>query len=149
MRPIYKEMVLTRVESFCAAHRLHSNLLSDEANHAVYGKCNNPNGHGHNYRVKVSVRGSVDPKTGMIMNISDLKQIIDEKVLCVLDHQNLDRDVGYFRDSGIPSTAENIANFIFDQMASSLPIGVTVDSVKLHETDKNIVEIRTRKEQSM
>lgn len=108
----------TREQSFSASHRLHrlvgncdhnrfdqyafdaphphSTLLSDDANRQVYGKCNNANGHGHNYKLLVTVRGPCDPITGMVLNLTDLKQFIETAVMEPLDHKNLDRDVRYF-----------------------------------------------------
>lgn len=71
--------------------------LSDEINQQIYGKCNNPNGHGHNYTVEITLRGPVDPQTGMVMNIADLKDHMDHTIMKNLDHKNLDKDVGYFK----------------------------------------------------
>lgn len=73
-------------------------MLSDEKNKEVYGKCNNPNGHGHNYGLEVTIRGPVDPATGMVMNLDELKKYIEKVVMLRLDHKNLDLDVLYFRD---------------------------------------------------
>lgn len=137
-----KKAFLTRVESFSAAHRLHASKLSPEENLMLYGKCNNANGHGHNYRVEVTISGEIDSLTGMIMNISDLKLLMKEVISDTLDHKHIDLDVPHFRDQEIPSTAENIASYIFDQMEKNLPESVALESVKLHETDKNVVEIR-------
>ena len=97
---------ISRAESFSACHRLHSKELSDEENQTMFGKCNNPNGHGHNYKVEVIVRGGVHPITGMVINLTDLKKYIHEAVMEPMDHKNLDLDVEYFRDT--VSTAENI-----------------------------------------
>lgn len=133
---------LTRIESFSACHRLHSNSLSDEENRAIFGKCNNVNGHGHNYKVEVTVTGPIDPVTGMVVNISDLKKLIQTRVMDLLDHKNIDLDVEYFKDK--VSSAENIAKFIFDQLMihNSFPSEVKLHSVKLYETEKNVVEIK-------
>lgn len=136
-----KKGYLSRIESFSAAHWLNSKRLSREENQMLYGKCNNPNGHGHNYKVEVRVSGEIDSITGMIMNISDLKPLMKESIHDLLDHKHIDLDVPYFRDSDIPSTAENIANFIFDQLDNKLPANVTLESVTLHETDKNVAQI--------
>ena len=136
-----KKAFLTRMESFSAAHRLNSSKLSVEENQMLYGKCNNANGHGHNYKVEVRVSGEIDSITGMIMNISDLKMLMQEAIMDVLDHKHIDLDVAHFQASNIPSTAENIADYIFDQMDKNLPANITLESVKLHETDKNVVEI--------
>ncbi|KAF0506086.1 6-pyruvoyl tetrahydrobiopterin synthase [Gigaspora margarita] len=87
---------LRRKETFSAAHRLHSPHLTEEENKELYGKCNNPNGHGHNYTVEITIRGEVDPHTGMVMNLTDLKKCMGVAILDELDHKNLDLDVPYF-----------------------------------------------------
>lgn len=111
--------------------------LSDEENRKVFGKCNHVNGHGHNYNVEVSVRGPVDRKTGMVMNLTDLKDIMNDCIMKPLDHKNIDKDVAYFKTT--PSTAENIAVFIFDAMLERLNNPELLFEVKLWETDKNYV----------
>ncbi|KAK7123231.1 hypothetical protein R3I94_020127 [Phoxinus phoxinus] len=130
---------ITRVQSFCASHRLHSKSLSDEENKRIFGKCNNPNGHGHNYKVEVTVRGKIDGNTGMVMNLTDLKEHIEEVIMKPLDHKNLDRDVPYFAD--VVSTTENLSVFIWDGMAKLLPPGLLYE-IKVYETEKNIVVYR-------
>lgn len=111
--------------------------LSDKENREVFGKCNHINGHGHNYTVEVSVRGPVDRKTGMVMNLTELKAIMHDCIMNPLDHKNIDRDVPYFKK--IPSTAENIAVFIWDQIREKLHKPELLYEVKLFETDKNFV----------
>eukprot|EP00066_Takifugu_rubripes_P000736 XP_003961424.1 PREDICTED: 6-pyruvoyl tetrahydrobiopterin synthase [Takifugu rubripes] len=130
---------ITRVQSFSACHRLHSIHLSDEENKKVYGKCNNPNGHGHNYKAEITVRGKIDHVTGMVMNLTDLKRCIEEVIMDPLDHKNLDKDVPYF--ASVVSTTENLAVYIWDNMVKVLPPNL-LDEVKIHETDKNIVVYR-------
>lgn len=130
---------ITRVQSFSACHRLHSKELSDEENKKIFGKCNNPNGHGHNYKVEVTVRGKIDRRTGMVMNLTDLKQYIEEAIMIPLDHKNLDKDVPYFAD--VVSTTENVAVYIWDSLAKLLPPNLLYE-IKMHETDKNIVVYR-------
>ncbi|KAL7857076.1 hypothetical protein SRHO_G00159750 [Serrasalmus rhombeus] len=130
---------ITRVESFSACHRLHSKSLSDEENKRIFGKCNNPNGHGHNYKVEVTVRGKIDQDTGMVMNLTDLKQYIEEAIMKPLDHKNLDLDVPYF--ANVVSTTENLAVYIWDSMVKLLPPNMLYE-IKVHETDKNIVIYR-------
>lgn len=78
---------------------LHSPHLSDAINEQIYGKCNNPNGHGHNYTVEITLRGPIDPKTGMVMNIADLKDHMDHTIMKNLDHKNLDKDVAFFKST--------------------------------------------------
>ncbi|XP_058059893.1 6-pyruvoyl tetrahydrobiopterin synthase [Anopheles bellator] len=131
---------LTRKECFSASHRLHSPFLSDEANREVYGKCNNPNGHGHNYTVEVSVYGPVDSKTGMVMNITDLKKAMEQAIMKKLDHRNLDKDVAYFKN--LPSTTENVAIFIWDSLKLLMAKPELLYEVKIYETDKNSVVYR-------
>ncbi|GBB87896.1 hypothetical protein RclHR1_01440011 [Rhizophagus clarus] len=137
---------LSRIETFSAAHRLHSPSLSDEENEKLYGKCNNPNGHGHNYKVEVIVKGEIDPLTGMVMNLEDLKECIKITVMNVLDHKNLDHDVTYFKD--IPSTSENLAVFIWysikDYLSEKSYKGILYE-IKLYETEKNVVIYRGEK----
>ncbi|KAJ3607435.1 hypothetical protein NHX12_024486 [Muraenolepis orangiensis] len=130
---------LTRVQSFSASHRLHSVELSDEENKSVFGKCNNPNGHGHNYRAEVTVRGKINRATGMVINLTDLKSCIEEVIMGPLDHKNLDQDVPYF--ANVVSTTENLAVYIWDNLAKVLPVGELYE-VKIYETDKNMVVYR-------
>lgn len=103
----------------------------------MFGKCNSLNGHGHNYVLEVSVRGPVDRKTGMVMNLTELKDVMTESVMKPLDHKNIDKDVAYFKM--IPSTAENIAVFIWDAVSERLNRPELLYEVKLWETDKNFV----------
>ncbi|XP_051795091.1 6-pyruvoyl tetrahydrobiopterin synthase isoform X3 [Acanthochromis polyacanthus] len=113
--------------------------LTDKENKEVYGKCNNPNGHGHNYKVEVTVRGKIDPVTGMVMNLTDLKKCIEEVIMIPLDHKNLDKDVPFF--ASVVSTTENVAVYIWDNMAKVLPPNLLYE-IKIYETDKNIVVYR-------
>jgi len=128
---------LTRRETLSACHRLHSIYLSDEENKEIFDKCNNPNGHGHNYVIEVTVKGEVDGKTGMVINITDLKKIMDQAIMKPLDHKNIDKDVPYF--SNVVSTTENVAVFVWKGVKNLLPENVTLDQVKIWETEKNIV----------
>ncbi|KAM4646213.1 6-pyruvoyl tetrahydrobiopterin synthase isoform 5-T5 [Amazona ochrocephala] len=92
---------VSRAVTFSACHRLHSKSLSNEENRKLFGKCNNPNGHGHNYKVIVTVRGEVsviDPVSGMVINLTDLKEYMQEAIMEPLDHKNLDKDVPYFAE---------------------------------------------------
>jgi 6-pyruvoyltetrahydropterin/6-carboxytetrahydropterin synthase len=130
---------LTRVANFSAAHTLQSDKLTEKENVEIYGKCNNPNGHGHNYKVEVTVFGDIDATTGMVINLTDLNSYINEAVVSVLDHKNIDLDVPYFRN-GVVSTVENIAVFIWHQMRAFIPD--LLYEVKVHETDKNIAVYR-------
>lgn len=132
-------VTLTRRAQFSASHRLHSPQLSAEENRKIFDKCNNPNGHGHNYVVEIAVRGEIDPKTGMVMNLSDLKKAIDEAVMQNLDHKNLNLDVPAFRD--LNPTAENIAVVIWCLLEKKIPKHLLYE-VKLHETENNVVVYR-------
>ncbi|XP_059122885.1 6-pyruvoyl tetrahydrobiopterin synthase [Peromyscus eremicus] len=126
---------LSRLVSFSASHRLHSPSLSDEENLTVFGKCNNPNGHGHNYKGEGRTL-SIDPVTGMVMNLTDLKEYMEEAIMKPLDHRNLDLDVPYFAD--VVSTTENVAVYIWENLQKLLPAGALY-KVKVYETDNNIV----------
>jgi 6-pyruvoyltetrahydropterin/6-carboxytetrahydropterin synthase len=130
---------VTRRVHFNAAHRLHNPAQSDEWNRKTFGACNNPNYHGHNYELEVTVGGDIDPATGYVLDITVLKSIVDERVAQILDHKNLNLDVPWFRDH-IPS-AENIAVFCWDQIAPRLPAGHLV-RVRLWETPRNYVDYR-------
>ncbi|XP_058797309.1 6-pyruvoyl tetrahydrobiopterin synthase [Phymastichus coffea] len=131
---------LTRKESISSCHRLHSSQLSDAENQNIYGKCNNFWGHGHNYTVEVTVRGPVDLKTGMVMNISDLKVYMKKILMDQLDHKNLDKDVPYFKN--IVSTTENVAIYVFDEIKKLLSKPELLYEVKIYETDNNVVIYR-------
>ncbi|NXU19859.1 PTPS synthase, partial [Pardalotus punctatus] len=109
----------------------HSKSLSDEENLKVFGKCNNPNGHGHNYKGR-----KIDPVSGMVMNLTDLKEHMQEAIMEPLDHKNLDKDVPYF--SEVVSTTENVAVFIWDSLQKLLPQGLLY-KVEVHETEQNVV----------
>ncbi|NWT15381.1 PTPS synthase, partial [Vireo altiloquus] len=128
---------LSRSVTFSASHRLHSKSLSDEENLKLFGKCNNPNGHGHNYKgKKVPSILLIDPVSGMVMSLADLKEYMEEAIMEPLDHKNLDKDVPYF--SEVVSTTENVAVFIWDNLQKLLPQGI-LHKVEVHETEKNVV----------
>ena len=128
-----------RRETFSAAHRLYNPSYSDEMNLQIFGKCSNPNWHGHNYVLEVTVAGEPDPATGFVIDLKILKNIINENVLSKVDHKNLNTETD-FMEHIIPS-AENIAKGIFSVLKDKLPSG-RLYSVKLFETEKNIVEYR-------
>ena len=129
---------LTRRATFSASHRLHSVNLSKEKNIELFGKCNNPNGHGHNYILKVTVKGTIDEKTGMVMNLSDLKKMVEENVVSKLDHKNLNLDVPEFKD--LNPTAENIAIVIWNLLKPKLKNSLY--EIKLVESENNSVVYR-------
>eukprot|EP00036_Acanthoecidae_sp_10tr_P023884 CAMPEP_0206329416 /NCGR_PEP_ID=MMETSP0106_2-20121207/23186_1 /ASSEMBLY_ACC=CAM_ASM_000206 /TAXON_ID=81532 /ORGANISM="Acanthoeca-like sp., Strain 10tr" /LENGTH=125 /DNA_ID=CAMNT_0053762131 /DNA_START=168 /DNA_END=542 /DNA_ORIENTATION=+ len=108
---------------------------SDEDNRALYGKCNNPHGHGHNYKITVTVRGPLNPVTGMVLNLVDLKKAMHETVVDVFDHKHIDLDVPHFKD--VPSTAENICVFAWNELKLSIAAPAELYEVRVDETDKN------------
>lgn len=130
---------VTRRETFSSAHRLYNPHLSDEENDKIFGKCNNPNGHGHNYTLEVVVAGEVDPKTGYVIDLKVLKKIIRENVIKKIDHKHLNLDVDFMKDL-IP-TAENIAIGIWGELVDKLPSG-KLHSVKVYETENNYAEYK-------
>ncbi|MDZ7607610.1 MAG: 6-carboxytetrahydropterin synthase [Cyclobacteriaceae bacterium] len=131
------KVTVCRKEHFNAAHRLHNSGWSDEKNQSVFGKCNNPNYHGHNYELVVKVTGEIDPETGYVIDMKVLSDIVNEHILDRFDHKNLNIDTEEFR-SLIP-TAENIAvviwNILREKIDKKLEINVT-----LYETERNFVE---------
>jgi 6-pyruvoyltetrahydropterin/6-carboxytetrahydropterin synthase len=132
-------MYATRREHFSCSHRLFNPDWSDEKNEAVFGKCNNPAGHGHNYYLEVTVAGDVDPDTGYVVDLKELKHVINEYVLSRVDHRNLNVDVDFLQ--GVIPTAENIAIGIWKQLEHRIPRG-RLYQVRLYETEKNFVEYR-------
>jgi 6-pyruvoyltetrahydropterin/6-carboxytetrahydropterin synthase len=121
---------------FSASHRLHSTHLSEEENCRVFGKCNNPHGHGHNYVVEVSVSGDVDPATGMIANLADLDGFVEREVIDVFDHKLLNEEVPAFREQ-VPTT-ENLCIEIFERL-KSFP-KARLERVRIEETSNNSFE---------
>ena len=127
---------LGRRYHFAASHRLHTSQLSEEENCRVYGKCNNPHGHGHNYVVEVLVSGKVDPGTGMIVNLTDLDGFVKREVIEPFDHKYFNEDVLEFREQ-VP-TAENIRVEIFNRLRAFSK--AKLERVRLEETSKNSFE---------
>jgi 6-pyruvoyltetrahydropterin/6-carboxytetrahydropterin synthase len=125
-----------RAYGFSAAHRLNSDKLGPEENVALYGKCNNGAGHGHDYRVEVSVEGPIAPDTGMVVNLVDLDSTV-AAVLDELDHTHLDRQQPWFATR--PSTGENIVTYLWERLAE--PLGGRLRWLKLWETRNNIFEL--------
>jgi 6-pyruvoyltetrahydropterin/6-carboxytetrahydropterin synthase len=129
--------VVTRRVHFNAAHRLFNPGWSDAENARVFGICANPNYHGHNYSLEVSVEGEIDPATGYVLDVQRLKEIVTESVVRHLDHRNLNLDVPWFRDR-IPS-AENIAVTCWDVLAPAVR-PATLTRIRLWETERNYVD---------
>jgi 6-pyruvoyltetrahydropterin/6-carboxytetrahydropterin synthase len=128
---------VTRRVHFNAAHRLHNPALSDEENARLFGRCNNPNWHGHNYTLDVSVRGPIDPVTGYVYDLGKLKQLATERVIDRVDHRNFNLDVDFMR--GVIPTAENIVVAIWRELAPAVAPAKLVRLV-LWETPNNYVE---------
>jgi 6-pyruvoyltetrahydropterin/6-carboxytetrahydropterin synthase len=128
---------VTRRVHFNAAHRLHNPARPDAWNRETFGPCNNPNYHGHNYELDVSVEGEISPETGYVMDLTELKRLVEELVLSRLDHRNLNVDVPWFAER-IP-TAENIAVVIWRELRSALPSDLTL-RIRLWETPRNYVD---------
>ena len=125
-------VTITRVVRFSAAHRYHSDALSEEENERVFGKCHRPHGHGHDYRVEVAVHGPVDPVTGMVMNLADLDRILRDTVVEPLDHTFLNFDVPYFAEH-VP-TCENLALYVADRVRPPLAdLGMDLRTVRVWE----------------
>lgn len=126
-----------RKAHFNAAHRLHNPNWSDEKNKAVFGLCNNPNYHGHNYELEVKVMGEIDPETGYVIDMKILKDIIKEEVENRFDHKNLNLDTEDFKD--LNPTAENIVVVIWNRLRKRLDSHLDL-AVRLYETPRNFVE---------
>jgi 6-pyruvoyltetrahydropterin/6-carboxytetrahydropterin synthase len=127
---------LTRRYMFSASHRLHRSDLSDADNHAVYGKCNHPHGHGHNYALEVTVSGQVDPSTGMVCELVELDKTVQREVLDRFDHVNLNL-CSEFKES-VPTT-ENLIEIIFDILKQKFS-AAHLQKVRLEETARNSFE---------
>ena len=127
---------LGRRYRFSASHRLHSEVLSEEENRRVYGKCNNPHGHGHNYVVEVRVSGSMDPATGMVANLADLDGFVEREVIEPFDHKLLNEEVAAFR--GFVPTTENLCKEIFRRLKHFKK--AKLERVRVEETSNNAFE---------
>lgn len=130
---------VTRREVFSASHRLHNIHLTDEENQLLYGKCNNKNGHGHNYILEVVVCGEINPKTGYLIDLKLLKTIIREEIIKYVDHKHFNYDVEFMK--GINPTTENIAIAFWHRLVNKIPSG-KLFSIKLSETENNYVEYK-------
>lgn len=130
---------ITRRERFNAAHRLFKPEYSDEQNLQVFGKCSNPNWHGHNYTLFVTVKGNVNPDTGFLVNLKDLSAIIDQRVIEKLDHRNINLEVDFMY--GKLASTENLAIGIWNELSEPIAaMGAALHSIKLYETENNFVE---------
>lgn len=130
---------LTRRTSFSAAHRLWSPQLTEAENVALYDKCANPNGHGHNYILEVTIQGEPDQRTGMVLNLTDIKQIIEEQVIRWVDHKHLNHDVPWLE--GVIPTTEMLVIKFWERLVRKFPAGMLY-AVTLHETENNSATYR-------
>ena len=130
------KIVFGRRYRLAASHRLHSDKLSEEENRRVYGKCNNPYGHGHNYVVEIQMSGTVDPATGMIVNLTDLDGFVQREVIEAFDHKSLNEDVEAFR--AIVPTTENFCREIYQRL-KRFPLA-KLECVRIEETSNNAFE---------
>ena len=134
-------VTVTRRLRFNAAHRIHNPALSDEENAALFGKCNNPNWHGHNYVLEVTVEGPIDDRTGYVIDLGALKTIVQREVIDRVDHRNMNIDVDFMR--GINPTAENIVVACWRAIESHVTPG-RLKRLRLWETENNYVEYEGR-----
>jgi 6-pyruvoyltetrahydropterin/6-carboxytetrahydropterin synthase len=132
-----KKVAVFRKEHFNAAHRLFNPAWDDAKNNAVFGKCNNPNFHGHNYELIVKLTGEPDPQTGYVMDMKVLSDLVKEHVLSRFDHKNLNLDTTYFKDMN--PTAENICIVIYNILRDKIDARLDMQ-VRLYETERNFVE---------
>lgn len=133
------EVHLIRRERFSSAHKLSKDEWSPEKNYEVFGKCANPNWHGHNYQLFVTVKGEPDPETGMVIDLKLLKRIILDRVIEDLDHKNIDLDVEWMK--GKMSSVENIAIGIWERLEGEIAShGATLHRVRVYETENNIID---------
>ncbi len=130
---------VTRRAGFSAAHRLYNPGWSDARNNEIFGKCNNPNGHGHNYDIEVTVVGDPPAETGMVIDLKKLADIIEREIIDRVDHKNMNVDVDFMR--GTIPTAENMAIAFWKILAPNISEG-RLYSIKLYESANNVVEYR-------
>ncbi len=130
---------LTRRERFSAAHRMFNPEWSDEDNLKVFGKCSNPNWHGHDYILYVTVKGEISEETGMVINMNQLKDIIRERIIDKVDHRNLNTEVDFMK--GLNATTENLARAIWNELEGPVrKTGAELFCIKIEETENNTVE---------
>ena len=132
-----KKVAVIRREHFNAAHRLYKEQWTDEQNSATFGKCSLPHYHGHNYELEIKLVGEIDPVTGFVMDLKQLSDLVNEKVLERFDHKNLNLDTEEFRN--LNPTAENIAVVIYDILRPHIKSSLDL-YIRLYETPRNFVE---------
>jgi 6-pyruvoyltetrahydropterin/6-carboxytetrahydropterin synthase len=132
---------ITRRFHFSASHRVYNPEFADDKNYEIYGKCANPSGHGHNYIMDVTIAGDVDPQIGFVMDLTELKHLVEKRIIEKVDHHNLNTDVEFMKDI-IPST-ENIAIKFWEQIEPSINNSHRkLHSIRLQETVNNTVEYK-------
>ena len=130
---------LTRRERFSAAHRMFREDWPDDRNAEVFGKCSNPNWHGHNYVLWVTIKGERSPENGFVMNINQLKKVILDKVISKVDHKNINLDVDFMK--GIIATTENLAVAIWNELSPEIEKeGASLHCIRIEETENNYIE---------
>lgn len=133
------KVFLTRREHFNAAHRMFRPEWSDEKNLEIYGKCSNPNWHGHNYTLYITVKGELNPETGYVVNLKTLSILINQHIIEKIDHKNINLEVDFMRGR-IPSS-ENLAIAIWEQLEPAIrALDIDLHCVKIEETENNFVE---------
>ena len=132
-------LYLTRREQFSAAHKLWRAEWTEKKNLEIFGKCANPNWHGHNYQLFVTVKGNPDLETGFVINMKDLSSIINDCVIDKVDHKNLNLDVDFME--GVMTTTENLASRVWDQLEEKInETGCKLHKIKIVETENNFIE---------
>jgi len=130
---------LTRRERFCAAHRMFREEWSDEENHRIFGKCSNPNWHGHNYTLWVTVKGEPSEEYGFVMNINILKQVVLNNIINKIDHKNINLEVDFMK--GKIATTESLAIAIWNELIPFVEkTGAKLHCIKIEETENNSIE---------
>ena len=129
---------LSRKIYFSSAHRYHNPNWDEAKNKEVFGPCNNPHGHGHNYELEVIIKGPVDPDTGMVMNLTDLDHILKDKIMKALDHRHLNFEVDFFKEN-IPTT-ENIAVYCWNELQPCFESPQSLYKLRLYENPELFVE---------
>jgi 6-pyruvoyltetrahydropterin/6-carboxytetrahydropterin synthase len=128
---------LTRKSEFSASHHYHNPDFTPEQNRSIFGKCNNPHGHGHNYTLEVTVKGSVNPQTGFVMDLKDLKEVLNREVLDAMDHRYLNKEVPEFAHQ-VPTT-ENVAIAIWNRLEKKLSVA-KLHRVRVYEAPDLFVD---------
>ncbi len=133
-------LIVTRTINFCAAHRLYNDSWDESKNREIFGKCSNEGGHGHNYTLKISVSGELDKKSGMVVNVTALRDVLKREIFDKLDHRDLDNDADFL--GGLVSTMENLVMKIAENLEKPLnELNVKLVKLELNESDKNSVTL--------